>query len=57
MTVYCIAITFALAFVMGVLAGLLLCKGKAKIKNTATRTEFCPDAELLNFLNYNGEQQ
>lgn len=57
MTVYCIAITFALAFVMGMLAGLLFCKGKAKGKNTVTRADFCPDTELLNFLNYNGEQQ
>ena len=57
MTVYCIAITFALAFVMGVLAGLILCNGRSKNKSAATKVDFHPDAELLNFLNYNGEQQ
>ena len=57
MTVYCIAITFVLAFVLGLGAGLVLYRGKKGTKTSDKGHPFCPDAEIINFLNYNGEQQ
>ncbi len=57
MTVYCIAVTFALAFVMGLIAGLLFCRGKTAHSKKSVGADIRPNSELINFLNYDGEQQ
>ena len=57
MTVYCIAVTFALAFVMGLIAGLLFSRGKTAHSKKSVGADIRPNSELINFLNYDGEQQ
>lgn len=56
MTVYCIAVTFAFAFVSGFITAWVLPKTKKNAKKEKG-AQLPADAEIINFLSYNGEQQ
>ena len=56
MTVYCIAVTFAFAFVSGFITAWVLPR-KAKKAKSKSAAQLPADTEIINFLSYNGEQQ
>ncbi len=56
MTVYCIAVTFAFAFVSGFITAWVLPRSIKKTKEKNTQ-QMSANAEIINFLSYNGEQQ